>query len=44
MGKRCKFYHGTWEELRAYKASEYVEAQAKGTDQAPKKNNAKKIK
>jgi hypothetical protein len=25
MGRRCKFYHGTWEELRAYKNTEYIE-------------------
>ena len=25
MGKRCKFYHGSYQELRDYKATEYIE-------------------
>jgi cytochrome oxidase assembly protein ShyY1 len=43
MGNRCKFYHGTWQELRDYKNTEYIE-HAHKKQAAPPKPNANKSK
>jgi hypothetical protein len=42
MGFKCKFYHGSFAELRKYKGSEYVEV--KEVKAPPKPSKAKKLK
>lgn len=41
MGPRCKFYHGSWEELRKYKNTEYVEPTVADPNKKAKPNTNK---
>jgi len=44
MGPRCKFYHGSWAELRAYKNTEYIEGNNNNVVNAANTNKSKKKK
>ena len=42
LGPRCKFYHGSYAELRKYKGTEYVEVSASAPVAKPNKSKNKK--